>query len=88
MAKIERVKPNYNHSMLVNYPPFITNYPMIETKERIRREFLAIEKERFKKEMTKQKAANAFIWTWLLGTFAALGLSARYVYKKIKAALC
>jgi len=87
MAKIEQVKPNYNHSMLVNYPPFITNYPMIEPRERIRREFIATEKERFQNARMKRKAINAFIWTWVLGSFAALGLSARYAYKKIKAAL-
>lgn len=87
MPQIQPIKPNYDHSYLVNSPPFITNYPLIEPKEEIKREFLAIEKEGFHKELSKQKATNAFIWSWLLASFAGMIVAIRYAYKKIKAAL-
>ena len=87
MPEIQPIKPNYDHSRLVNFPPFITNHPLLEPKERLKREFIEVERERFQKEFMKHKSTNAFIWAWVLAVFTGAVVSVRYMYKKIKAAL-
>ena len=87
MTKIKKINPNYDHTNLVNSPPFITNYPLLEHRVRIRKEIIGNEKERLQNEVSKYKAKNAFIWSWIIGTLVAITLPIGYAYKKIKAAL-
>jgi len=82
MNGVTQINSVYNHSQLVNRPPFITNYPLIEPIETQKREFKKNEHELFHQEHNKQKTTNGIIWTCVIALPVCIFLAGRYVYKK------
>ncbi len=74
----------YDHSRLVNDPPFITNHPILEPIEKSKADFKNNELIMFRKQYAKEKKENGVIWALVLVSLAEAGYFLHFIYKKAK----
>ena len=85
--------PQYELRNLVNNPPFITNFPLLELRETQKREFKQNEHDLFHKAYNENTRSNYLIGACLLAVVATIGYGifrlckkSDFIMSKIKAA--
>ena len=74
----------YDHSKLVNNPPFITNNPILEPIERVKEDFRNNELIMFRQQYFKEKNTNGIIWTLIIATVSAFVYCVNRLIKSIR----
>jgi len=84
MLNISFRNSNYNHSTLVNNPPYISNHPVLDYMDSVRIDFNPYDYAMLRQEVKQQKREETYASCLLAGAIATIGATGIYARNKIK----